>query len=90
MADDGVTLRPLFISKSLDKEKRDELLKLLKEFEDIFAWSYEQMPSLDESLVTHELHVSPSCAPVKQSARVFRPEIEIQIKEEIDKLLRPV
>ena len=63
------------------------MLNLLKEYKDIFAWSYEQMPGLDEKLVTHELHVTPCCKPVKQSARVFRPEIEVKIKEEIDKLL---
>ncbi|OMO94091.1 reverse transcriptase [Corchorus capsularis] len=88
LAMDGGTSKPLFISKGLTGERRDTLIALLKEYEDVFAWSYEQMPGLDENLVTHELHISPSSKPVKQSARVFRPEIDVQIKEEIDKLLR--
>ncbi|OMO98613.1 reverse transcriptase [Corchorus capsularis] len=76
------------------KPQGDELeeIKLamegVQEYEDVFAWSYEQMPGLDDNLVTHELYISPSSKPVKQSARVFRPEIELQIKGEIDKLLR--
>ena len=88
MAMEGEESKPLFIRKNLTREQRSMLLKLLKEFKEVFAWSYEQMPGLDESLVTHELHISLGSKPIKQSARVFRPEIEIQIKEEIDKLLR--
>ena len=82
------TAKPLFISKNLSSEQRIMLIHLLKEFQDIFAWTYEQMPGLDENLVTHELHIAPGSRPVKQHARVFRHEIESQIKEEINKLLK--
>ncbi|OMP00330.1 reverse transcriptase [Corchorus capsularis] len=88
IADEGGTPKPLFLSKNLSAEQKSVLIELLKEFEDVFAWSYEQMPGLDTNLVTHELHIAPGSRLVKQSARLFQPEIETKIKEEIEKLLR--
>lgn len=45
------------------------------------------MHGLDEKLVTHHLHITPSSKAVKQSPRKFRHEVEDQIKVEIQKLL---
>lgn len=45
------------------------------------------MPRLDLRLVTHKLNVKVGTTPVKQAPRYFRPELEIQIKQEIQKLL---
>ena len=45
--------KSLFISKSLSQEQKFSLVQLLKEYHDMFAWSYENMPSLDENLITH-------------------------------------
>ncbi|EOY03309.1 H0502G05.11 protein [Theobroma cacao] len=88
MAEEGETSKPLFISKSLSGEQKVVLIELLRKFQDVFAWTYEQMLGLDENLITHELHISPQSKPVKQHARVFHHEIEGQIKEEINKLLK--
>ena len=45
------------------------------------------MPGLDTSLTTHKLSINPT-RPVKQAPRVFRHEVELQIKDEIEKLLK--
>ena len=42
------------ISKRFLKEERRKLIALLRECKDIFAWSYQEMPSLSPNLVTHE------------------------------------
>ena len=63
------------------------MVELLREFKDVFTWAYDEMPGLDSSLVVHRLHITPRVKPVKQTQRIFCPEIEIQIKEEIEKLL---
>ncbi|RDX82836.1 hypothetical protein CR513_36322, partial [Mucuna pruriens] len=39
---------------------RQSLVELLKEYTDIFAWSYRDMPSLDTTIVEHRLRSSPS------------------------------
>ena len=35
----------------LDPEYKQELMDLLKEFKDCFAWKYYEMPGLDRSIV---------------------------------------
>jgi len=38
--------RPTYVSAKLDPEYKQELINLLKEYRDCFAWEYYEMPSL--------------------------------------------
>ena len=76
------------ISKSLSKEARRKLIALLREYKDVFAWSYQEMPSLSPSLVMYKLKVDPNVKPVKQPPRKYHLDIEEKIKAEVDKLLK--
>ncbi|XP_027359296.1 uncharacterized protein LOC113867964 [Abrus precatorius] len=51
--------RLTFISKLVDEEVKDQLIKLLREFKDCFAWDYDQMPGLSRELVEHRLPIRP-------------------------------
>ncbi|KAL8133185.1 hypothetical protein AgCh_008591 [Apium graveolens] len=62
--------------------------RLLREFSNIFAWKPEDMPGLDESIATHELHIDPNKAMIKLKRRIFSPERQQTIDEEISKLLK--
>ena len=42
-----------FISKKLDPILREEMIALLKEYRDCFAWDYTEMPGLDRSIGSH-------------------------------------
>jgi hypothetical protein len=44
---DGDRPRPTFISAKLDSECKQELINLLKEFKNCFAWEYYEMLGLD-------------------------------------------
>jgi hypothetical protein len=37
---DGKTPRPTFVNKTLETDHRDEMIDLLKEYSDCFAWNY--------------------------------------------------
>jgi hypothetical protein len=63
---DGDKPRPTFISANLDSSFREELIKLLKEYKDCFAWDYSEMPGLDRSIVEHRLPIKPGFRPYKQ------------------------
>ncbi|RVW72836.1 Retrovirus-related Pol polyprotein from transposon 17.6 [Vitis vinifera] len=52
-----------------------------------FAWSYEDMPGLDPSIVQHRLPLLPHARPVKQKLRRLHPRWSLQVKEEIQKQL---
>ena len=49
----GLSPGPIFISKRLDPVLRKEMIALLKEYRDCFAWDYTEMPGLDRSIVEH-------------------------------------
>jgi hypothetical protein len=50
---DGTIPRPTFVNKNLDPLFTSDLIKLLKEYVDCFAWNYNEMPGLSRDLVEH-------------------------------------
>ncbi|KAI5337873.1 hypothetical protein L3X38_017144 [Prunus dulcis] len=87
LSDDPFIQRPISISIHLTSEEKKALASLLKEFRDVFAWSYEEMPGLNPNLVSHTLNIDLGTKPVVQPRRNFHSKIENQIKVEIEKLL---
>ena len=67
--------RPTYVSAKLDPEYKRELIDLLKEFKDCFAWEYYEMPGLDRSIVEHRLSIKPGYRPFKQAPRRFNPNM---------------
>ena len=76
------------ISKNLSEKERGRLVALLKEYKDVFAWSYQEMPSLSPNLVVHKLKVDPNVKPMKQLPRKYRLNVEEKIKLEVQKFLK--
>ena len=66
---DGDKPRPMFIITKLDPEYKRELVKLLKEYKDCFAWEYYEMPGSDRSVVEHCLPIKPGYRSYQQGAR---------------------
>ena len=62
-------------------------MTLLKEYIDVFAWTYDEIPGLDPRLVVYALNVDSGVKPVIQPVRVFQTDVETQITEEVKKLL---
>ena len=58
---------------------------MLRNYVEIFAWSYEDMPSLDIDIVVHRLLTKEACPPVKQKVLRMRPEMSEKIKAEVMK-----
>ena len=53
------------IGSTLSLEERERLVALLKDFKDVFAWSYEDMPGIDPEIVQHRIPLDPEGRPVK-------------------------
>ena len=68
--------KPVFISASLSAEERMHLVELLKEYQDVFAWQYDEMPGIDSKLVAHSLNVESGTRLVVQPMRSFHPDVE--------------
>jgi hypothetical protein len=85
---DGVTHRPSFVNKNLNVDYKNNLVELLMEYVDCFAWNYQEMPGLSHDLVEHRLPIKAGFRPFKQHARSYNPLMYDRIKEEIDWLLK--
>ena len=84
---DGTKPKPTFISAKLDPEFRSELIELLREFKDCFAWEYYEMPGLDRSIVEHRLPIKQGYRPYQQPSRRCDPKILDDVKAEITRLI---
>ncbi|CAL2236862.1 unnamed protein product [Prunus armeniaca] len=80
--------RPTFISALLKEPLKSEIIALLHDFRDCFAWHYHEMPGLDRKLVEHKLPIKEGYLPVKQARRRMSMETELKVKEEIERLVK--
>ncbi|KAA3461423.1 RNA-directed DNA polymerase (Reverse transcriptase), Ribonuclease H-like protein [Gossypium australe] len=67
------------------KKTKQDLVELLREFKDVFAWSYQDMSGLNTDIVVHRLLTREECKPVQQKLRRMRPDVMLKIKEEVKK-----
>lgn len=84
---DAENPREVKIEAKLPKDVAERLKELLKNYQDIFAWSYADMPGFDRSIVEHCLSIDPSFKPKKQKQRKAKPELAKKIEEEVMKLI---
>lgn len=79
------TPREVKIGAELSSEQGKAITNLLREYQDIFAWSYQDMPGLDTDIVEHYLPLKAGCKPVKQKLRKLKPTWALQVRNEVMK-----
>ena len=74
------------IGESLSTEERVEILLMLVQNLDMFAWSPYDVPRVDLSFIMHKLNVNPKVMLKKERLRrSAKPHVEV-VKEEVEKL----
>lgn len=68
---------------SPQEDTKEKLVKLIQEYMDVFAWSYQDMPDLDTHIMVHRLPLKEDFPPSKNKLRRTRPDIAMKIKEEV-------
>ena len=81
--DEGDPEKSTKIGTSMEKETKQDLIQFLRKSTDVFVWSHEDMPGIDPSVITHRLNMYPSSKPINKKKRVFAPEQDKAIKEEV-------
>nr|XP_033511630.1 uncharacterized protein LOC117276392 [Nicotiana tomentosiformis] len=61
------------------------MIELFRQYVDVFAWSYDDMPGLNTDILSHRLPTDPIRLLVKQKPRKFKPDLSVRIKEEVTK-----
>ena len=80
--------RLIKIGLTLNEKERKDLKGLLKEFQEVFAWSYEDMPDIDFEIAQHHINTHAHMVPVKQKLRCMRIGWLLKIKEKVTKQLK--
>ncbi|KAA0064145.1 hypothetical protein E5676_scaffold2030G00030 [Cucumis melo var. makuwa] len=62
-------------------------MSLLTKYRNIFAWSYKEIPRLNQNVAVHHLTIKPGYLLIKQAQRHFRPKLIPQIEVEVNKLI---
>jgi hypothetical protein len=75
------------LSKSLTEEQRIGYTKLLREFADVFAWTYEDLKTYDTSVIEHKIPLKEEARPFKQKLRQINPTLLPVMEREVKKLL---
>ena len=80
--------RITYMSSLLPTNLKEQIILLLREFKDCFAWNYDEMLGLDRGMVEHHLPIRPKFHPSKQPPRRMSKEVQLKVKKEIEKLLK--
>jgi hypothetical protein len=85
----GTPEEPKFVklSRSLTEEQRAEYTELLREFADVFAWTYEDLKTYDTSVIEHKIPLKEEARPFKQKLRQINPMLLPVMEKEVKKLL---
>ncbi|KAK0585896.1 hypothetical protein LWI29_035946 [Acer saccharum] len=79
--------RTIKVGASLNVHVKTQLVTLLRDYKDVFAWSHEDMLGIDPKVISHCLSINPEFRPVKQKRLLFNPERSTEIRNEVGKLL---
>ena len=79
--------RSVKIGKGLPIKIKQDLVKLLQDHADIFAWDPKDMPGILEIVALHRLNIKPGVRPVRQKKRTFSHDKQEAIDIELDRLL---
>lgn len=69
-------------------EEKEEMIGLLKENMDIFAWQENDLLGIKRELIDHRLDLDPKTKPIKQKLRTLGPEKKEAAMIEIEKLIK--
>jgi ribonuclease HI len=75
------------ISKFLPPNVKNLYRDLLKQYKDVFAWSYDELRTYDTSIIEHKIPLKPGVKPFRQKLRQFNPILLPVIEREVKKLL---
>jgi hypothetical protein len=85
----GTEEDPKFVKLSSDqsKEQRVEYAKLLKYFDDVFAWTYEDLRTYDTSIIDHKIPLKEEAKPFRQKLKQINPMLLPIMEKEVRKPL---
>lgn len=81
-------VRQMKMGSKLEENEIKEYSALVDEFNDIFAWSYDELKGISREMVEHRILLIPGTRPVRQKERRMNPQLQLLVKAELERLLK--
>ena len=76
------------VGKNTPKEERDQIVKLLKEYRDVLAFSYDELKVYSEDVLQHTIPLKEGAQSFKQKLRQMNPKLGPLVPQELQKMLK--
>ncbi|PON71436.1 hypothetical protein PanWU01x14_072330, partial [Parasponia andersonii] len=80
-------MKVILVGALLPEEEKNELLGFLRQNQDVFMWSHDDMPGIDPAHACHRLNIDPNFLSVRQRPRRFAPRKNRAINKQVETLL---
>ena len=81
-------LQSINLDLGLAPKEKLAYIRLLKQYKSVFAWNYDELKTYDTSIIQHTIPMIDDEKSVQQKLRKIHPNLENQIKSELNKLLK--
>jgi ribonuclease HI len=79
--------RMVKIGKTTPIEERNEIVKLLKEYRDVLAFSYDELKVYREDVIQYVIPLKEETKPFRQKLRQMNPKLAPLVQQELQKML---
>jgi hypothetical protein len=77
--------RYIKIGKACTEKERKEIISLVHENKDVFAWSYDELKTFDQNVLNHEIPLRADAKTFRQRLRFINPKVAPTIQKELQK-----
>jgi hypothetical protein len=75
------------LDKTMSKEERKAYLKMLRQYQDFFSWSYQDLKTYDTHIIQHTMPLKTEVKTFQQKLQKYHPSLEPLMYQELKKLL---
>ena len=75
------------LNKTISKEERKAYLKLFRQNQDVFVWSYWDLKNYDTCIIQHIIPLKSEVKPFQHKLQKYHPSLEPLMCQELKKLL---
>jgi hypothetical protein len=68
-------------------EERNEIVKLLKEYRDVLAFTYDELKVYRKDVIQHVIPLKDNTKPFRQKLRQINPKLAPLVQQELEKML---
>ena len=82
-----VSPKMIKIGNNSSPKERKAIENLIREYKDVFAWTYDDLKTFDPAIIEHTIPLNEGAKPYRQKLRNVNPKLAPLIRKELEKML---